>query len=144
MKRDELLLGASVYALIIVAGFFRLTLEKLGNKAWGKPFDSLAKNYSQPGVPLATRQEQKKLLASNVEQILSADRAVSFSAVTQDSIRRNLEEKWKKMASHPAGLEQETESSGNVPPLLGIKTGSATKSVTSEKKISGVEEPMKG
>ncbi len=144
MKRDEFYLGALVYTLIIGAGFYQPIREKIGSVPWDKPIYSFFRDHSHPSVPVSNPQVQKVLVASTVRRILTPDHAVSVSETTQESIRQNLAGRWEKMASHPMGLGQETESTGNAPPLLGTKTGSKAKSVLPDKKASGVEEPLKG
>ncbi len=144
MKRDEFYLGALVYALIIGAGFYGPLREKFENIPWDKPIYSLLRDHFRPTSAVPVDRAKKAILALKVRRVLAPDRAVSISAMTQDSIRQNLAENWKKMAAHPEGLGQETESSSDVPPLLGIKTGTKTKPVLPEKKSSSVEEPMKG
>lgn len=143
MKREEFLLGVSIYTLIILAGFFRQTLQKLENNPLGKPFYSLAQYHFRPSVHLSNQKDKKPLLDSNFRQIFSSDSAVSISAKTQDSIRHNLEENWKRMASHPAGLGQETESKVDITPLLGRKPDPKGMPVVGGKASNG-EEPTKG
>jgi hypothetical protein len=139
MKRDEFLLGAFVYALIIAAGFCRPLLEKWGNSPWNKPLFALVQNRFRPPVPVAKPQASKALLVSKVRQILAPDTRISVPALAQDSIRKKLAENWKRMASHPAGLGTETESAGNAPTLAGGKADLKINPLAPERKAAGGE-----
>jgi hypothetical protein len=143
MKREEFLLGVTVYALIIAAGYAGPILKKLKKFPWNKPVQSFAWGPIRDSVAISGPGDKKALLALKVRQALTPDRSIPEPVIAQDSIRQNLEERWKRMASHPALFGTGSEPSSLPRPLLGIKTGSKPKLTTPGKKAQGVEEPMK-
>jgi hypothetical protein len=48
MKREELLIGAAIYASIIAAGNFKPFLKDIETQPWGGPIVSWALGYFQP------------------------------------------------------------------------------------------------
>lgn len=142
MKRNEFWLGVFVYGLIISAGLFRTNLEKLVNIPWDRPIYSLDQDHFQSSLGISNPQIKRALLASKAKRILTADRG-ALLVKAQDSIRQKLDQKWKRIASQPDVFKTGTESSGDSPPLLGIKTGSKTKTAMQEKNASVAEEPAK-
>ena len=144
MKREEFLLGTTIYALIISAGFCGPIFKKLGQLPWDKPIDSAAWGRFPLFDWENNQKANKAVLVSNVRKILRPDTQSATLTYPLDSIHQKLEENWKRMASHPAVLGNETEPSQNVSSFFGKKTEFKLNPVTQKKKVTHFEEPTKG
>ena len=142
MKREEFLLGVSLYALIIAAGFSGPLLKKLGKLPWDKPIATFVWGYSQHSVPSSNQNVPKNTLASRTRKNLKTGIRESKPDLAKNAIRQKLEEDWKKMVSHQAVIG--TETTPNPIPLIGKKKEMKLAPVSPERKVPNGEEPTKG
>ena len=144
MKREEFLLGASLYALFITIGFSGPVLKTLAKLPWNKPVGSFDWSFFNPSIPTAQQKAIKKILASRVRKVLTGEKHLAASKGALDPIHQKLKENWEQMSS------QSSESKGKVGPaeffhpVLGGASGLKLTPVTPERKAPHGEEPTRG
>jgi hypothetical protein len=139
MNRQDILLGACMYALIIAAGLSGPVLKKLSKLPWDRSAGKIVQDLLLPSMPALDQKAKKALLASRVHQILAPDNSAPVSDSSLEGIHQKLDENWKKMASHQVGTDSGSVSPNNPISLSGTKKGLKPVNKSPGKKDSHLE-----
>ena len=60
MKREDFLIGAGIYALVIAAGYSGPILKKLEKLPWGQPVEFFTLGNFNPTMPTSVQKVKKK------------------------------------------------------------------------------------
>lgn len=142
MKREEFLLGASLYLLIIAAGYSGPILKKLGKLPWDRPIGSFVWSFSQTPALSFNPKVPKGILTSATQKTLKPSTLASGYSLPPGATRQKRQEYWEKIASHPAVFG--TEPTPKSLPRFGKRKDLKLTPVIPERKVPYGEEPTKG